>query len=137
DGFGYRMQQGRHVKAPQLGNVVIGDDVEIGACTTIDRGTIDATVVVPGTKIDNLLQIAHNCTIGPHNLIVSQVGIAGSSTTWPYMALAAPARRRTSGWDARRSREPGGVSSSGGSPPAFTLGRRGRPSAIRTTCPSR
>ena len=88
DGFGYRMQNGRHIKVPQLGNVEIGDDVEIGACTTIDRGTFGPTRVGCGTKIDNLVQIAHNCQIGQHNLLVSQVGIAGSTTTGEYVVMA-------------------------------------------------
>jgi len=88
DGFGYRLQKGRHVKVPQLGHVEVGDDVEIGACTTIDRGTFQATRVGEGTKIDNLVMIGHNCRIGRHNLIVSQVGIAGSCTTGNYVVLA-------------------------------------------------
>jgi UDP-3-O-[3-hydroxymyristoyl] glucosamine N-acyltransferase len=88
DGFGYRLQEGRHVKIPQLGHVEVGDDVEIGACTTIDRGTFQATRVGDGTKIDNLVMIAHNCRIGRHNLFVGQVGIAGSSTTGDYVVLA-------------------------------------------------
>jgi UDP-3-O-[3-hydroxymyristoyl] glucosamine N-acyltransferase len=88
DGFGYRFQNGRHVKVPQLGHVEIGDDVEIGACTTIDRGTFQATRVGEGTKIDNLVQVGHNCTIGRHNLLVSQMGIAGSSSTGDYVVIA-------------------------------------------------
>jgi UDP-3-O-[3-hydroxymyristoyl] glucosamine N-acyltransferase len=88
DGFGYRFIQGRHVKVPQLGHVEIGDDVEIGACSTIDRGTFQPTRIGAGTRIDNLVQIAHNCTIGQHNLLCSQVGIAGSSTTGNYVVLA-------------------------------------------------
>lgn len=88
DGFGYRTQAGRHVKVPQLGYVEIGDDVEIGACTTIDRGTFGPTRIGSGTKIDNLVQIAHNCQIGQHNLLVSQVGIAGSTTTGEYVVMA-------------------------------------------------
>jgi UDP-3-O-[3-hydroxymyristoyl] glucosamine N-acyltransferase len=88
DGFGYRLQQGRHVKVPQLGHVEIGDDVEIGACTTIDRGTFMATRVDSGTKIDNLVQIGHNCHIGKHNLLVSQMGIGGSSSTGDYVVVA-------------------------------------------------
>ncbi|GIW82435.1 MAG: UDP-3-O-acylglucosamine N-acyltransferase [Gemmatales bacterium] len=88
DGFGYRQQAGRHVKVPQLGYVEIGDDVEIGACTTIDRGTFGATRIGTGTKIDNLVQVAHNCHIGKHNLLVSQMGIAGSSTTGDYVVIA-------------------------------------------------
>jgi UDP-3-O-[3-hydroxymyristoyl] glucosamine N-acyltransferase len=73
---------------PQLGRVEIGDDVEIGACTTIDRGTFQATRVGAGTKIDNLVQIGHNCQIGRHNLFVSQTGIAGSSTTGDHVVAA-------------------------------------------------
>jgi UDP-3-O-[3-hydroxymyristoyl] glucosamine N-acyltransferase len=88
DGFGYRLHNGRHVKVPQLGQVEIGDDVEIGACTTIDRGTFQATRVGDGTKIDNLVQVAHNCQIGRHNLLISQMGIAGSSTTGDYVVAA-------------------------------------------------
>jgi UDP-3-O-[3-hydroxymyristoyl] glucosamine N-acyltransferase len=88
DGFGYRLHEGRHVKVPQLGHVEVGDDVEIGACTTIDRGTFQATRIGDGTKIDNLVQIAHNCRIGRHNLFVSQMGIAGSSTTGDYVVVA-------------------------------------------------
>ncbi|HJT75808.1 MAG TPA: UDP-3-O-(3-hydroxymyristoyl)glucosamine N-acyltransferase [Gemmataceae bacterium] len=88
DGFGYRLQDGRHVKVPQLGHVEVGDDVEIGACTTIDRGTFQATRIGDGTKIDNLVQVGHNCQIGRHNLFVSQMGIAGSSTTGDYVVIA-------------------------------------------------
>ncbi len=88
DGFGYRPGNGRHVKVPQLGHVEIGDDVEIGACTTIDRGTFGPTRIGAGTKIDNLVQVAHNCQIGRHNLLVSQVGIAGSCSTEDHVVLA-------------------------------------------------
>src|SRR5581483_11593935 len=88
DGFGYRMQGGRHLKVPQLGHVEIGSDVEIGACTTIDRGTFQATRIGAGSKIDNLVQVAHNCQVGRHNLLVSQVGIAGSSSTGDYVVIA-------------------------------------------------
>jgi UDP-3-O-[3-hydroxymyristoyl] glucosamine N-acyltransferase len=91
DGFGYRFHDGKHVKVPQLGHVEIGDDVEIGACTTIDRGTFQATRIGDGTKIDNLVQIAHNCRIGRHNMLVSQMGIAGSSTTGDYVVIAGQA----------------------------------------------
>lgn len=88
DGFGYRFQDGRHAKVPQLGHVEVGDDVEIGACTTVDRGTFQATRVGEGTKIDNLVQVGHNCHIGRHNLLVSQMGIAGSSSTGDYVVIA-------------------------------------------------
>lgn len=88
DGFGYRTQQGRHVKVPQLGWVEIEDDVEIGAGSTIDRGTFGPTRIGRGTKIDNLVMIGHNCRIGQHNLLCSQVGIAGSCTTGDYVVMA-------------------------------------------------
>ena len=88
DGFGYRMQDGRHLKTPQFGRVEVGDDVEIGAGATIDRGTFQATRIGNGTKIDNLVQIGHNCQIGRHNLLVSQVGVGGSSSTGDYVVLA-------------------------------------------------
>ncbi|MBI2804545.1 MAG: UDP-3-O-(3-hydroxymyristoyl)glucosamine N-acyltransferase [Planctomycetes bacterium] len=91
DGFGYRLQQGRHVKVPQLGNVVVGNDVEIGAGATIDRGTFGPTRIGDGTKIDNLVQIAHNCAIGKHNAIAAQVGIAGSCTTGDYVFMGGQA----------------------------------------------
>jgi len=88
DGFGYRQQGGRHIKVPQLGHVEVGDDVEVGACTTIDRGTFQPTRIGEGTKIDNLVMVAHNCRIGRHNLLVSQMGIAGSSSTGDYVIVA-------------------------------------------------
>jgi UDP-3-O-[3-hydroxymyristoyl] glucosamine N-acyltransferase len=91
DGFGYRTHDGRHVKVPQLGYVEVGDDVEIGAGTTIDRGTFGATRVGAGTKIDNLVQVAHNCHIGPHNVLVSQVGIGGSCVTGEHVIVAGQA----------------------------------------------
>jgi UDP-3-O-[3-hydroxymyristoyl] glucosamine N-acyltransferase len=88
DGFGYRFADGKHMKVPQLGSVELADDVEVGACTTIDRGTFKATRIGAGTKIDNLVQIGHNCQIGKHNLFVSQMGIAGSSSTGDYVVVA-------------------------------------------------
>lgn len=87
-GFGYENIEGRHRRGAQLGNVEIEADVEIGACTTIDRGTYGPTRIGEGTKIDNQVQIAHNCRIGRHNLICSHVGIAGSATTGDYVVLA-------------------------------------------------
>lgn len=78
DGFGYVQQGGAHLKIPHVGRCIIEDDVEIGANTTIDRGSIDDTVVGAGTKVDNLVQIAHNVRIGKACLIMAQVGIAGS-----------------------------------------------------------
>ena len=87
-GFGYNAVDGAHVRKAQLGNVEIGCDVEIGAGTTIDRGTYDATIIGDGTKIDSQVQIGHNCRIGRHNLICSQVGVAGSCTTGDYVVMA-------------------------------------------------
>ena len=81
NGFGYRTEGGKHTLSAQLGNVVLGNDVEVGANTTIDRGTYDSTTIANGTKLDNLVQIGHNCQIGEDNLFCSQVGIAGSSST--------------------------------------------------------
>jgi UDP-3-O-[3-hydroxymyristoyl] glucosamine N-acyltransferase len=78
DGFGYVQRDGQHLKIPHVGGCVIEDDVEVGANTTIDRGSIDDTVIGAGTKIDNLVQIAHNVRIGRLCLIMAQVGIAGS-----------------------------------------------------------
>jgi UDP-3-O-[3-hydroxymyristoyl] glucosamine N-acyltransferase len=88
DGFGYRLQDGRHIKVPQFGHVEVADDVEIGAGTAVDRGTFQATRIGAGTKIDNLVQVGHNCQIGRHNLFVSQVGIAGSCTTGDHVVVA-------------------------------------------------
>jgi len=79
DGFGYAQSEGGALKVPQIGSVVVEDDVEIGANTTVDRGTLGATRIGKGTKIDNLVMIAHNVQIGRHCIIVSQVGIAGSA----------------------------------------------------------
>lgn len=87
-GFGYRMVQGRHERTAQLGWVQIESDVEIGAGTTIDRGTFGATRIGEGTKIDNQVQIGHNCHIGKHNLLCAQVGIAGSCATGDYVVMA-------------------------------------------------
>lgn len=87
-GFGYQTKQGEHRRVAQLGNVEIGADVEIGACTTIDRGTYAPTTIGDGTKIDNLVMVGHNCRIGRHNLICSQVGVAGSCTTGDYVVMA-------------------------------------------------
>ena len=88
DGYGYRFQQGVHVKVAQVGGVMIGDDVEIGANSTVDAGTFTPTTIGEGTKVDNLVHIAHNCKIGKHNLFAAQVGIAGSCTTGDYVVMA-------------------------------------------------
>ncbi len=87
DGFGYRPQNGRHVKVPQLGWVEIEDDVEIGAGSTIDRGTFGPTRVGAGTKIDNLVMVGHNCQIGRHNILAAQVGLGGSTVTGEYVVM--------------------------------------------------
>jgi UDP-3-O-[3-hydroxymyristoyl] glucosamine N-acyltransferase len=87
-GFGYSCVDGRHRLSAQLGNVVIEADVEIGANTTIDRGTYGSTLIGEGTKIDNQVMIAHNCRIGRHNMLCAQVGIAGSTTTGDYVVMA-------------------------------------------------
>ena len=89
DGFGYVMGGKGHVKVPQVGRVIIQDDVEIGAGTTIDRGAIRDTVIGEGTKIDNLVQVGHNVTIGRHCVIVAQTGISGSSTLEDFVVLGA------------------------------------------------
>jgi UDP-3-O-[3-hydroxymyristoyl] glucosamine N-acyltransferase len=91
DGFGYVFRDGAHNKIPHVGRCVIGDDVEIGANTTIDRGSIDDTVIGKGTKIDNLVHIAHNVRIGESCLIMAQVGIAGSVTIGDGAVLAGQA----------------------------------------------
>ncbi len=87
-GFGYKLVEGQHQLSVQLGNVEVDDDVEIGANTTIDRGTYGATRIGRGTKLDNLVMIGHNCRIGQHNLLCSQVGIAGSCSTGDYVIMA-------------------------------------------------
>ena len=79
DGFGLAVDEGKWVKIPQVGRAVLGDDVEIGANSTVDRGTLDDTVVEEGVKIDNQVQIGHNCRIGAHTAIAACVGIAGST----------------------------------------------------------
>lgn len=85
DGFGYRLQQGQLIRIPHTGTVVIEDDVEIGAGATIDRAMVGETLIGRGTKIDNLVMIAHNCRIGKHNALASQVGFAGSVITGDYV----------------------------------------------------
>jgi UDP-3-O-[3-hydroxymyristoyl] glucosamine N-acyltransferase len=87
-GFGYSCVNGHHRLSAQLGHVILEADVEIGAGTTIDRGTYGPTVVGEGTKIDDQVMVAHNCRIGRHNLLCSQVGIAGSTCTGDYVVLA-------------------------------------------------
>jgi UDP-3-O-[3-hydroxymyristoyl] glucosamine N-acyltransferase len=79
DGFGFAEDKGRWIKVPQLGSVVIGDDVEVGANTTVDRGTIENTVIEDGVKLDNLVQIAHNVRVGAHTVMAAMSGAAGST----------------------------------------------------------
>lgn len=87
-GFGFASGASGHLKVPQLGRVIVQDRVEIGACTTIDRGAIGDTVIGEGTKIDNLVQIGHNTHIGRHCMVVAQVGISGSCEIGDYVVLA-------------------------------------------------
>ncbi|HYC72291.1 MAG TPA: UDP-3-O-(3-hydroxymyristoyl)glucosamine N-acyltransferase [Opitutaceae bacterium] len=87
DGFGYEFVNGRHEKVPQVGTVVVEDDVEIGANSTVDRARFGRTVIGEGTKVDNLVQIGHNCTIGKHCILCAQVGISGSTTLEDYVVL--------------------------------------------------
>ncbi len=87
DGFGYEFQNGKHEKIPQVGYVQIDDDVEIGANSCIDRGRFDRTWIKDGSKIDNLVQIAHNVQIGPHAIVVAQCGISGSSSLGAYVVM--------------------------------------------------
>ncbi len=91
DGFGYVQDQGRHYKIPQLGGVTIEDDVELGANVTVDRATLGQTVIRQGTKVDNLVQIAHNVTIGAHSILVAQVGIAGSTRVGHHVMIGGQA----------------------------------------------
>ena len=91
DGFGYVQEQGRHHKIPQIGTVVIEDDVELGANVTVDRAAFGRTVIKRGTKVDNLVQIAHNVTVGEHNILVAQVGIAGSTTLGSHVIVGGQA----------------------------------------------
>jgi UDP-3-O-[3-hydroxymyristoyl] glucosamine N-acyltransferase len=89
DGFGYTFVDGKHLKVPHLGHVVIHDDVEIGANTAVDRATMGATVIGEGTKIDNLVQVAHSVKLGKHNILCGFTGIAGSCTTGNHVIFAA------------------------------------------------
>lgn len=91
DGFGYVMGGAGHLKVPQIGRVIIQDDVEIGAGTTVDRGAIRDTVIGEGTKIDNLVQVGHNVSIGRHCILVAFTGISGSATLEDFVAMGARA----------------------------------------------
>jgi len=87
DGFGYVFAEGRQQKFPEVGKLVVGDDVEIGANTTVDRGSLGTTSIGEGTKIDNLVQIAHNVRIGRHAVIAAQTGISGSVEVGDYVVM--------------------------------------------------
>ena len=89
DGFGYSFVDGKHLKVPHVGRVVIENDVEIGANTAIDRATMGATVIGEGTKIDNLVQVAHSVKLGKNNILCGFTGIAGSTTTGDQVIFAA------------------------------------------------
>ncbi len=91
EGFGFHFADGKHNKVPQIGIVRIEDNVEIGTCVSIDRGTFGETFIGEGTKIDNQVQIAHNVKIGKHAILVAQVGISGSTTIGSYAVLAGKA----------------------------------------------
>ena len=91
DGFGYHQAGDRHIKIPQVGEVLIEDDVEIGSCVTIDRATLGRTVIGRGTKIDNLVQVAHNVKIGENCILAGQTGISGSSTLGKNVMLGGQA----------------------------------------------
>jgi UDP-3-O-[3-hydroxymyristoyl] glucosamine N-acyltransferase len=88
DGYGYVLDEGRHRKMLQVGNVIIHDDVEIGANAAIDRGALGSTVIGQGTKIDNLVHIAHNVAVGRNCIIMGQVGFAGSTHLGDYCVVA-------------------------------------------------
>ncbi len=123
DGFGYFFDEGRHHKIPHIGGVVIEDDVEIGACSCIDRSKFGNTVVGRGTKIDNLVQVAHNVRIGHHCVLVATSGIAGSSSVGDYVVLGGGAAildnvavgegARLAAWSLADKDVPAGVTVSG------------------------
>ncbi|HEX8881973.1 MAG TPA: hypothetical protein VF749_18150, partial [Candidatus Acidoferrum sp.] len=91
DGFGYAFSEGRQWKFPQVGIVEIGDDVEIGANTTIDRGSLDDTRIAEGVKLDNLVHIGHNCQIGAHTVVAAQVGFSGSCIVGKHVVIGGQA----------------------------------------------
>jgi len=91
DGFGLAQEEGKWIKIPQIGGVTVGDDVEIGANTTVDRGALDDTVIEEGVKLDNLIQVAHNVKIGAHTAVAGCVGIAGSAKIGRYCTIGGAA----------------------------------------------
>lgn len=88
DGFGYVLHEGRHLKVPQVGNVILHDDVEIGANSGVDRGALGSTIVGKGTKIDNLVQVGHNTILGEHCILCGGVGVAGSTKVGDHTTIA-------------------------------------------------
>jgi UDP-3-O-[3-hydroxymyristoyl] glucosamine N-acyltransferase len=88
DGYGFATHKGEHHKIPQIGNVIVEDDVEIGSCCSIERAALGSTVIGKGTKIDQLVVVGHGCRIGPHCLLVAQTGISGSVTLGHHVTLA-------------------------------------------------
>ena len=88
DGFGFMLHEGRQMKVPQVGNVIIRADVEIGANSCVDRATLGSTVIGKGTKLDNLVQVGHNCVIGEHSILCAQVGLAGNTNIGDRVYLA-------------------------------------------------
>jgi len=94
DGYGYEFYEGRHHRVPHVGRVTIGDDVEIGACSTVDRSKVGSTIIGSGTKIDNLVQVAHNVKVGENCLLCAQVGVAGSTTLGDGVVLGGQAGTR-------------------------------------------
>ncbi len=92
DGYGYVQYEGQHVKIPQVGNVIIGDDVEIGAMTTIDRAAVDSTIIGNGVKMDNHCHVAHNCIIGDHSLLVAYTRMGGSCRIGKGVVMGADVR---------------------------------------------
>ena len=91
DGFGYALGEGKYWKFPQAGIVEIGDDVEIGANTTIDRGSLDDTRIAEGVKLDNLVHVGHNCQIGAHTVVAAQAGLSGSCTFGKHVVVGGQA----------------------------------------------
>jgi UDP-3-O-[3-hydroxymyristoyl] glucosamine N-acyltransferase len=91
DGFGYAQESGTWLKIPQVGRVVLHDNVDVGANSTIDRGALDDTIIEQGVKIDNLIQIGHNCVIGAHTVIAGCTGIAGSAKIGKYCKIGGAA----------------------------------------------
>jgi len=134
DGFGYEFANGRHEKVPQVGTVVIENDVEIGANTTLDRARFSRTVIGEGTKIDNQVQVAHNVTIGKHCILCAQVGISGSAILEDYVVLGGQAGvvghitlgkgAKSGGAAAITSSVPAGVFVNGSPARAYMLERR-------------